>query len=82
MNKTVKKVFLLIGLLVLIFLIWQIVFNDGGIVKTVYNAMASGINGQWAKVAGNGKKLVPEWNDTNATQDANGKGFTMKTKDH
>lgn len=80
MNKTVKKVFLLIGLLVLIFLIWQIVFNDGGIVKTVYNAMAGGINGQWAKVAGDGKKLVPEWGDTSANKNADGKGFTMDTK--
>lgn len=81
MNKTVKKVFLLIGLLVLIFLIWQIVFNDGGIVKTVYNAMASGINRQWKKVSGS-DVLIPVWDDTNATKDANGRGFTMNTKDH
>lgn len=81
MNKTVKKVFLLIGLLVLIFLIWQIVFNDGGIVKTVYNAMAGGINKQWEKVSGS-KKLIPLWDETNANKNASGKGFTMKTKDH
>lgn len=79
MNKTVKKVFLLIGLLVLIFLIWQLVFNKGGIIKTGYNAIAKGINGQWAKVAGNGQKILPLWDETNATKHANGKGFDMKT---
>ena len=39
MNKTVKKVFMLIGLLVVIFIAWQLVFNDGGILKTGYNAI-------------------------------------------
>lgn len=80
MNKTVKKVFLLIGLLVLIFLIWQLVFNDGGIVKTGYNAIANGINKQWAKVAGRGQTLIPTWDKTDATKDANGQGFDMNTK--
>lgn len=79
MNKTVKKVFLLIGLLVLIFLIWQLVFNKGGIIKTGYNAIATGINKQWAKVAGTDQKILPLWDDTNATNDANGKGFDMNT---
>lgn len=79
MNKTVKKVFLLIGLLVLIFLIWQLVFNKKGIIKTGYNAIATGINKQWAKVAGNGQKILPLWDDTNATKDANGNGFDMNT---
>lgn len=80
MNKTVKKVFLLIGLLVLIFLIWQLVFNDGGIIKTGYNAIATGINNQWAKVAGRGQEILPLWDKTDAAKDANGKGFDMNTK--
>lgn len=80
MNKTVKKVFMLIGLLVLIFLIWQLVFNDGGIVKTAYNALAEGINGQWDKVAGNSSKLLPTWGESDATDDVNGKGFEIDTK--
>lgn len=79
MNKTVKKVFLLIGLLVLIFLIWQLVFNKGGIVRTVYKAMADGINDQWRKVAGGDHNLLPEWGDNNADDKTNGKGFEMKT---
>ena len=80
MNKTVKKVFLLIGLLVLIFLGWQIVFNDGGIVATAYNAVANGINGQWEKVAGDGETILPLWENTSAGDDGmNGQGFDIDT---
>lgn len=75
MNKTVKKVFLLIGTLVAIFLIWALVFNDGGILRTGYNALAKGINGQWAKVAGSGQKILPEWNEGKAE----GQGFDIGT---
>lgn len=76
MSKTVRKVFLIIGTLVAIFLIWQLVFNDGGILKTGYNALADGINGQWAKVAGDGKTILPKWG-TNAED--NGQGFNIDT---
>lgn len=77
MSKTVRKVFLIIGTLVLIFIVWQLVFNDGGILKTGYNAMADGINAQWAKVAGSGKKILAQWG-SNAT--SNGQGFDINTK--
>lgn len=78
MNKTVKKVFMLIGLLVIIFIAWQLIFNDKGILKTGYNAIVKGINDQWAKVAGTGKSLLPEWGSTGATD--NGQGFDIDTK--
>lgn len=79
MNKTVKKVFVLIGVLVAIFIAWQLIFNDGGILKTAYTAISNGINGQWAKVAGSGQKLLPDWTDD--TADDNGKGFDIDTGD-
>lgn len=77
MNGIVKKVFLLIGLLVLIFIAWQLIFNNGGILKTMYNSAANGINKQWEKVAGSGETIVPLWNASNAT--ANGQGFDIDT---
>lgn len=77
MNGTVKKVFMLIGLLVIIFIAWQLIFNDGGILKTMYNSMANGINSQWAKVAGSGQTILPEWTDSNAAN--NGAGFDINT---
>lgn len=73
MNKTVTKVFLLIGLLVVIFLVWSLVFNDGGIIRTGYNALAGGVNSQWEKVAGTGETLLPEW----AAGNSNGQGFDI-----
>ena len=73
MNKTVTKVFLLIGLLVVIFLVWSLVFNDGGIIRTGYNAIANGVNSQWEKVAGTGETLLPQW----AAGNSNGQGFDI-----
>lgn len=77
MNKTVKSVFVLIGLLVGIFIAWQLIFNDGGILKTGYNSMANGINKQWEKVAGSGETILAEWVDANST--SNGQGFDIET---
>lgn len=78
MNKTVKKVFMLVGLLVIIFIAWQLIFNDGGILKTGYNALANGVNAQWKKVAGDKSTLIPTWGNTNAYD--NGKAFDINTK--
>lgn len=78
MNKTVKKVFMLIGVLVAIFIAWQLIFNKGGILKTMYNSIANGINGQWAKIAGSGQELLPKWDDSTAKD--NGTGFEINTK--
>lgn len=80
MNKTVKKVFMLIALLVAIFLAWQIFFNKNGILHTAYNALANGVNGQFEKVAGKGQKLLPLWENSDADKDANGEGFNIDTK--
>ena len=77
MNKTVRTVFLLIGTLVLIFLAWQLVFNDGGILRTGYNSLANGINQQWAKVAGSGQTILATWGSSTAS--SNGAGFNIDT---
>lgn len=77
MNKTVLKVFLLVGLLVGIFIAWQLIFNDGGILKTGYNSLANGINAQWVKVAGSGQTILTTWSDNEAT--SNGEGFNIDT---
>ena len=77
MSKTVRTVFMVIGTLVFWFIVWQLVVNDGGILKTMYNGMANGINNQWAKVAGSGVELIPLWTSSNA--DSNGTGFEINT---
>lgn len=77
MSKTVKTVFGLLATIVAVFLIWQLVFNNGGILKTGYNNLANGINKQYAKIAGTGETLVPLWDATGA--DDNGGGFDINT---
>lgn len=77
MNKTVKNVFMLIGVLVAIFIAWQLIFNQGGILSTMYNSIANGINGQWAKVTGSTDGLLPAWSNSKATY--NGTGFKIDT---
>lgn len=75
--KPVFKVMLVLGALVASFLVWDIFFNDNGILKTAYNGMADGINHQYEKVAGTGETLLPRWDDTGA--DDNGTAFDIDT---
>jgi len=63
MNRVVYKVFALVGLLVIIFIGWQLLFNNGGILRTGYNSLVEGVNGQWEKVAGEGKTILVKWDD-------------------
>ena len=74
-SKTVKQVFIIIGALVACFLIWQLFFTSDGILVTAYNALADGINSQYAKIAGRGKTLIPKWN-----AEQNGTGFEVGTE--
>jgi len=77
MSKTVKTVFGLLATIVAVFLIWQLVFNDGGILKTGYNSIANGVNKQYAKIAGTGETLMPLWDATGA--ETNGGAFDIDT---
>lgn len=77
MNKTVKNVFVLIGILVGIFLAWQLIFNEGGILRTGYNSLANGINSQWEKVAGANETILATWETSRAS--SNGQGFDIET---
>ena len=77
MNKTVKKVFVLIALLVGIFIAWQLVFNNGGILRTGYNSLANGVNKLWGKAAGSGQTILALWNAS--TAECNGESFNMET---
>ncbi len=77
MSKTIRQVFMIIGTLVFCFIAWQLIFNDGGILKTMYNGMANGINNQWKKVGGSNVTLVPLWSSSNAQ--SNGTGFEINS---
>lgn len=59
--STIWKVFLVVGTLVVIFLVWQLVFNHGGILETSYNAVAGVINNTWQSISGGTSPLIPLW---------------------
>ena len=80
MNKTVKKVFILVAILVGIFIAWELIFNNGGILRTGYNSLANGINKLWGKVAGSGETILAQW--TTSTASDNGTAFNMETTVH
>lgn len=78
MNKTVMKVFLLIFVLVVVFIIWQLVFNDGGVIETGWNAIATVLNNRWANMVNDDTaKLLPTFDDAGATEE--GSGFDIGT---
>lgn len=66
MNKSTLKIFLVVGLLVLIFVAWQVIFNDGGVLQTAFNAMVDTINNIFKKVTGGTTDLLPKFGATGA----------------
>lgn len=64
MTKTIRKVFLIIGVLVLCLVVWVFVFNNG--LKFLYNAVRSPINSAWNAITATSDDLLPEWTDESA----------------
>lgn len=72
--KTIKRVFLVIATLVLIFILWGLFFNDGGILRTAYNALINPVNKTWQTITGDSSdssKLLPNWGDAKVKTDTN-----------
>ena len=61
MSKTVRKVFIIVGVLVLCLLVWVLFLGENGIVVTAYNGIADGVNGVWKNISGQDKELIPTW---------------------
>lgn len=57
----IKKIFLVVGVLVLIFLIWQLFFSDGGLLISGYNGVAGVIDDGWNLVTGSSSGIMPDW---------------------
>lgn len=63
MNKTIVKVFVILGILVLALLIWAFVFGNG--LETIFNAIIEPINNIYRAMTGDkadDKSLIPKWN--------------------
>ena len=73
MSKSVLKVFLIIGALVLALVAWSLTFGDGGLVQAGWNGMATYVNGIYSKITGAPEKLVPEMGAKRGKDDADHK---------
>lgn len=70
--KTIKRVFLVIATLVLIFILWGLFFNDGGILRTAYNALTNPVNKTWQTITGDSSAtLLPDWGTADVETDTN-----------
>lgn len=59
--KPITKVFLIIGVLLLCFLVWSLVFEDGGVLALAWNAIANEVNGMYQDITGSNNELMPLW---------------------
>ena len=66
MHKTIINVFLIIGVLVIMFIAWQLIFTEnGGVLVTTYNSLANSVNKVWSTSNGGTKdSIMPTWNTT------------------
>lgn len=64
MNKTIVKVFVILGILVLALLVWAFVFGNG--LQSIFNAIIAPINSIYQAMTGNSaSSLIPEWDSNN-----------------
>lgn len=65
MNKTIVKVFVILGILVLALLIWAFVFGNG--LETIFNAVITPINDIYRSMTGKPatESLIPKWDSNN-----------------
>ena len=62
--KPITKVFLIIGTLVLGLLVWQLVFNQTGVIATGWNAVVAPVNEQYQRITGKADAtLIPTFGD-------------------
>ena len=68
MDKMIR-VFLILGVLVFIFIAWQLVFaKNEGVLVTTYNSLANTINKTWSSSNGAVQdSIMPTWNSTVVT---------------
>ena len=83
MKKTLITVFLIIGALVLVLLVWELFFANDGILHQGYNALATGVNTVFTNFTGGDPAvdgLLPIWDGGNNGQYAdNDDGGTIDT---
>lgn len=63
MKKTIRNVFLIIGVLVLCLLIWAVFFNNS--LEAAWNSVRQPINNAWNAIVGGGDDVIQDWDGAN-----------------
>ena len=72
--KPIAKVFLVIGTLLFALLIWSLVFQDGGVLRTAWNGLVTPINTAYQQITASPDVLIPVWG-TSDDMEAEGMDF-------
>ena len=67
MNDAIREVFTIVGVLVAVFLLWQVVFTKGGVFNTAYNAVAGAMNQTYQESRGINSEVLPIYEDSKTT---------------
>lgn len=62
MSKTIKSVFIIIGVLVLCLAVWAVFFSPGGLLSEAWNGVAQQVNTGWNAVTGEDDGVMNDWN--------------------
>lgn len=81
MKKSTWKVFSMVMLLVAVFVLWQLMFKDGGVIRGLYNGVVNFLNVQWKDLTGSQDNLLPPWGatQTSVTVDTKGNATTINS---
>lgn len=60
MKKTIVTVFLVIGVLLICAMAWDMIFGNGALLSSIWNAVTKPINNAFGKILGN-SNVIPTW---------------------
>ena len=68
MNDTIIEVFKIVGVLVIVFLVWQLTWSGGGVFATAYQSVAHHVNEIYGQSRGTDTRLLPELDGADTLQ--------------
>lgn len=63
LHKMIGKVFLIIGSVVLMFVIWNLVLGNNGVFVSIYNTVVNRVNVEGSSTNGNTSDTLTEWDE-------------------
>jgi hypothetical protein len=74
MKKWIGKIAIVLGALLLVFMIWDMIFNEAGVLSNVWDGFAGWVNGMVSDFTGEDTEFIPLWNIDNSNDVAEARG--------